>query len=75
VGMPECILNEGWCDEIDEVIVALPNEDPARLQTIGEMLKPLPLKVTFASDWPVLSTNRGPTEKLKPEIGTKTTDH
>jgi lipopolysaccharide/colanic/teichoic acid biosynthesis glycosyltransferase len=57
VGMPECLLNPEWLDKIDEVVVALPEEDPARLQTIGGMLKSLPLKVTFASDWPVLSTD------------------
>jgi hypothetical protein len=52
VGMPECLLNPDWLEEIDEVVVALPEEDPGRLQAIGEMLKSLPLKVTFASDWP-----------------------
>jgi lipopolysaccharide/colanic/teichoic acid biosynthesis glycosyltransferase len=53
VGMPECLLNPEWLDKIDEVVVALPEEDPARLQTIGEMLKPLPLRITFASGWAV----------------------
>ena len=57
VGMPECLLNPEWLDKIDEVVVALPEEDPARLQAIREMLKPLPLKVTFVSDWRVLSTD------------------
>jgi lipopolysaccharide/colanic/teichoic acid biosynthesis glycosyltransferase len=54
VGMPECLLNAEWQLKIDEVIVALPEEDPERLQEIGEMLKSLPVKVTFASGWPVL---------------------
>jgi lipopolysaccharide/colanic/teichoic acid biosynthesis glycosyltransferase len=53
VGMPECLLNPEWLDRIDEVVIALPEEDPARLQTIGEMLKPLPLRITFACGWPV----------------------
>ncbi len=57
VGMPECLLNPEWLDKIDEVIVALPDEEPARLQAISEMLKPLPFKVTFASDWPVLTVD------------------
>ena len=52
MGMPECLLNREWLDKLDEVVVALPEETPARLQAIGEMLKSLPLKVTFASDWP-----------------------
>jgi lipopolysaccharide/colanic/teichoic acid biosynthesis glycosyltransferase len=57
VGMPECLLNPEWLEEIDEVVVALPEEDPVRVQTIGEMLKSLPLKVTFASDWPAPPTD------------------
>jgi hypothetical protein len=36
------------------VIVALPEAGPARLQEIREMLKRLPVKVTFASSWPLL---------------------
>jgi len=56
VGMPECLLNAEWQSKIDEVIVALPEEDPERLQEIREMLKSLPIKVTFASGWPVVST-------------------
>ena len=54
IGMPECLLNAEWQLKIDEVIVALPEEDPVRLQEIREMLKSLPVKVTFASGWPVL---------------------
>jgi FlaA1/EpsC-like NDP-sugar epimerase len=54
VGMPECLLNAEWQLKIDEVIVALPEEDPERLQEIREMLKSLPVKATFASGWPVL---------------------
>jgi len=54
IGMPECLLNAEWQLKIDEVIVALPEEDPERLQEIREMLKSLPVKVTFASGGPVL---------------------
>lgn len=54
VGMPECLLSPHWQSQIDEVIVAIPEEDSARLQEIREMLKRLPLKVTFASGWPVI---------------------
>jgi FlaA1/EpsC-like NDP-sugar epimerase len=56
IGMPECLLNREWLDQIDEVIVTLPEEDSARIREIGEMLKGLPLKVTIASGWPVLRT-------------------
>lgn len=52
IGMPECLLNAEWQLKIDEVIVALPEEDPERLQEIREMLKSLTVKVTFASGWP-----------------------
>jgi lipopolysaccharide/colanic/teichoic acid biosynthesis glycosyltransferase len=54
IGMPECLLNAEWQLKIDEVIVALPEEDPERLREIREMLKSLPVKATFASGWPVL---------------------
>lgn len=54
VGMPECLLNREWLEQIDEVIITLPNEHSARIREIGEMLKGSPLKVTIASGWPVL---------------------
>jgi lipopolysaccharide/colanic/teichoic acid biosynthesis glycosyltransferase len=54
VGMPECLLNAEWRNQIDEVIVALSQENPARLQEIGVLLKDLPLKISQASAWPVL---------------------
>jgi lipopolysaccharide/colanic/teichoic acid biosynthesis glycosyltransferase len=57
VGMPECLLNREWFEQLDEVIVTLPEENSARIREIGQMLKDLPLKVTIASGWPVL---RGP---------------
>ncbi len=56
MGMPECLLNEEWRSKIDEVIVALPEAGPARLRELREMLNRLPLKVTFASTWPLLET-------------------
>lgn len=56
MGMPECLLNAEWQSKIDEVIVALPEAGPARLQEIREMLERLPVKVTFASTWPLLET-------------------
>jgi lipopolysaccharide/colanic/teichoic acid biosynthesis glycosyltransferase len=54
VGMPECLLNSEWRDKVDEVIVALPEQDAARPREIGEMVKRVQLKVAFASRWPVL---------------------
>jgi len=60
VGMPECLLNNGWAEHLDEVIVTLPPENAARIQEIGEMLKGSRLKVTIASWWPVVSTFREP---------------
>jgi len=56
LGMPECLLSAEWQSEIDEVIVALPEASPARLQEIREMLKNVPVSVTFASAWPRLET-------------------
>lgn len=53
VGMPECLLNRDWWEQIDEVIVTLP-PDSARIAQIKEMLKDSPLKVTIASGWPRL---------------------
>lgn len=54
VGMPECLLNPEWVRQVDEVIVALPEEDSARVREIGAMLKTLPLKASLASAWPDL---------------------
>jgi lipopolysaccharide/colanic/teichoic acid biosynthesis glycosyltransferase len=53
-GMPECLLSPHWQSQIDEVIVAIPEKDSARLREIREMLIDLPMKVTFASGWPML---------------------
>lgn len=49
VGMPECLLNPEWQNRIDEVVVALPETNPVRLQEIVALLKRLSLKVTFAA--------------------------
>jgi lipopolysaccharide/colanic/teichoic acid biosynthesis glycosyltransferase len=54
VGMPECLLSTEWHDKIDEVIVALPEDNATRIQEIGEMLKGLPAEVTTVSSWPVV---------------------
>ncbi len=54
VGMPECLLNKEWVGKVDEVIVTLPEKDAERIRQISRMLKPLPVKVTIASGWPVL---------------------
>jgi lipopolysaccharide/colanic/teichoic acid biosynthesis glycosyltransferase len=54
VGMPECLLNPEWSERLDEIVVALPNETPERVQEISDILNALPVKVTFASNWPVL---------------------
>jgi FlaA1/EpsC-like NDP-sugar epimerase len=54
VGMPECILNREWRDELDEVIIALPEGDSPRAQEIGALLKGSGIKVSFISTWPVL---------------------
>ena len=57
-GMPECLLNPEWVKKIDEVIVALPEENSTRPREIGEMLKALRLRVTFASRWPAPAPTR-----------------
>ena len=57
-GMPECLLNREWLKKIDEVIVALPDENSARFREIDQMLQPLPLKVTSATRWPVADSGR-----------------
>jgi lipopolysaccharide/colanic/teichoic acid biosynthesis glycosyltransferase len=54
VGMPECLLNTEWRNNIDEVIVALPEDNAMRIQEICKMLKGLPSKVTIAFGWPVV---------------------
>ena len=54
VGMPECLLNSEWQNKIDEVVLAMAEDDPARVREISEMLKCLPMKVTIASRWPLL---------------------
>ena len=54
VGMPECILNREWRDELDEVIIALPERESPRAQEIGALLEGSGIKVSFVSTWPVL---------------------
>jgi FlaA1/EpsC-like NDP-sugar epimerase len=52
-GMPECLLNPEWLKKIDEVIIALPEENAARLGQIEELLKGSRLKVSLAPRWSV----------------------
>jgi lipopolysaccharide/colanic/teichoic acid biosynthesis glycosyltransferase len=47
VGMPECLLNKEWSDQIDEVIIALPPEESARARELAVMLEEAPVKVSF----------------------------
>jgi lipopolysaccharide/colanic/teichoic acid biosynthesis glycosyltransferase len=54
IGMPECLLNPEWRSKIDEVIVALPEENLKRTGEIRQMLKNWPVNVTDASGWPEL---------------------
>jgi lipopolysaccharide/colanic/teichoic acid biosynthesis glycosyltransferase len=54
VGMPECLLNPEWHHKIDEVMVAMPEGNAARLKEIGELMKKARFKVVFASGWPVV---------------------
>lgn len=51
-GMPECLLNAAWRNAIEEVIVALPEASAARRSQIGELLKALPAKSSFACAGP-----------------------
>ncbi len=54
VGMPECLLNGAWRDELDEVFVALPAAHSERVKQVTRMLRGFPLTVTFVSSWPIL---------------------
>lgn len=54
VGMPECIMNREWMGQLDEVIIALPDEDATRAKEVGELLKGSRLKVTSVATWPAL---------------------
>ncbi|HYG33335.1 MAG TPA: hypothetical protein VEC99_01035 [Clostridia bacterium] len=54
VGMPECLLNSEWHSKIDEVIIALPEDEAERSREIGEMLKGTSVTVSYATAWPVL---------------------
>jgi lipopolysaccharide/colanic/teichoic acid biosynthesis glycosyltransferase len=57
VGMPECLLNKEWSNQIDEVIIALPPEEFARARELAVMLEEAPLKVSFTSTRPALATS------------------
>ncbi|HVY71154.1 MAG TPA: hypothetical protein VHH73_14575 [Verrucomicrobiae bacterium] len=49
LGMPECLLKPEWQEKVDEIIVALPDEDSSRSEQVVEMLRATPFKVTVAS--------------------------
>jgi FlaA1/EpsC-like NDP-sugar epimerase len=57
IGMPECILNREWLEQIDEVIVALPDDQSSRAREIGAFLKGTRLNVSFVSTWPLLQSS------------------
>jgi lipopolysaccharide/colanic/teichoic acid biosynthesis glycosyltransferase len=50
VGMPECLLNKEWSNQIDEVIIALPPEESARARELAVLLEEAPVKVSFTQD-------------------------
>ncbi len=54
VGMPECLLNGEWIGRLDEIIIALPADNPQRLQEVRQMLHGLPFRTTLASTGSVL---------------------
>ena len=59
VGMPECLL-EGWAARLDEVIIALPEASPLRMQKIYEFLAGTGLKIyTLDGLWPVPTYQNG----------------
>ncbi len=56
VGMPECLLNQEWRNQLDEVVIALPPEAFGRARELAVMLEEAPVKVSFTSgagemDW------------------------
>jgi lipopolysaccharide/colanic/teichoic acid biosynthesis glycosyltransferase len=54
VGMPECLLSRAWLEELDEVIVALPEDKSARAAEIVSLLQGSRLKVFSAASWPLI---------------------
>lgn len=56
IGMPECLLNAEWRDKVDEVIVALPEENMTRIKEIEALLNKSRIKVALASGWPALQS-------------------
>jgi hypothetical protein len=49
--MPECLLNAEWRGKVDEVIVALPEENTTRLKEIEGLMKKTGFKLAFAHEW------------------------
>ena len=56
VGMPECLLNKEWRNQIDEVIIALPPEAAARARELAVLLEAAAVKVSFTSTQHPLAT-------------------
>jgi lipopolysaccharide/colanic/teichoic acid biosynthesis glycosyltransferase len=48
MGMPECLLNAHWLEQLDEVIIALPSERAERAEELRRVLAESPLRVTIA---------------------------
>jgi FlaA1/EpsC-like NDP-sugar epimerase len=48
MGMPECLLNAHWLEQLDEVIIALPSERAERAEELARVLAESPLRVTIA---------------------------
>ena len=51
IGMPECLLNAEWSAKVDEVIIALPQENKTRLKEIEALLTKAGIKVAIAPEW------------------------
>lgn len=55
VGMPECLLDEGWVDKLDEVVIAMPSAPSDRIRQIAQLLRKTRLKYyTVSSPSPFL---------------------
>ena len=47
VGMPECLL-DGWAGKLDEVIIAMPEAPPNRVQEIYNLVQQIGLRAYIA---------------------------
>ena len=55
-GVPECLLNKEWRNQVDEVVIALPPKAAHRARELAAMLHKPPLEVSFTSTPPALTT-------------------